>query len=55
MQSYAVVEYGAPLRVIEAPTPTPTGTEVLLEVRHSGVCHTDVHLRVGLTRFHGRS
>jgi D-arabinose 1-dehydrogenase-like Zn-dependent alcohol dehydrogenase len=47
MKSYALVEYGAALRELEAPTPAPIGTEVLLEVRHSGVCHTDVHLREG--------
>jgi D-arabinose 1-dehydrogenase-like Zn-dependent alcohol dehydrogenase len=47
MKSYALVEYGAALKELEAPTPTPTGTEVVLEVHHCGVCHTDVHLRDG--------
>lgn len=32
---------------IELPTPEPTGTEVRLKVIHSGVCHSDVHLREG--------
>jgi len=32
---------------IELPTPEPTGAEVRLRVTHSGVCHSDVHLREG--------
>jgi alcohol dehydrogenase/propanol-preferring alcohol dehydrogenase len=32
---------------IEVPTPEPTGTQVRLRVLHSGVCHSDVHLRDG--------
>jgi propanol-preferring alcohol dehydrogenase len=32
---------------IHIPTPTPQGTEVLLRVIRSGVCHTDTHLRAG--------
>lgn len=47
MRSYVVREFGAALAPQETPTPTPVGTEVLLEVRHCGVCHTDVHLREG--------
>lgn len=47
MRAWAVVEYGAPLREIELPTPEPSGTEVLLEVTHCGVCHTDLHLQDG--------
>jgi D-arabinose 1-dehydrogenase-like Zn-dependent alcohol dehydrogenase len=47
MQSYVVREFGAPLIAVETPTPVPSGTEVLIAVRHCGVCHTDVHLREG--------
>jgi D-arabinose 1-dehydrogenase-like Zn-dependent alcohol dehydrogenase len=47
MKSYVVREFGAALAGLETPTPVPSGTEVLLEVRHCGVCHTDVHLREG--------
>jgi alcohol dehydrogenase/propanol-preferring alcohol dehydrogenase len=32
---------------IELPTPEPAGNEVRLRVLHSGVCHSDVHLREG--------
>ena len=47
MKSYVVAEFGAALTPLEGPTPVPVGTEVLLEVCHCGVCHTDVHLRAG--------
>ena len=43
MRAWAVVENGQPLKEIELPTPEPTGTEVLLEVTHCGVCHSDLH------------
>src|SRR5581483_8808439 len=44
MRAWAVVENGAPLKEIELPTPEPKGTEVLLEVTHCGVCHSDLHI-----------
>ena len=47
MRAWAVVENGADLREIEMPTPEPKGTEVLLEVTHCGVCHSDLHIWEG--------
>ncbi|QNF95394.1 alcohol dehydrogenase [Janibacter sp. YB324] len=48
MQTYAVVsDASTDMSQIEIPTPEPQGTEVLLRVTHSGVCHTDTHLREG--------
>jgi alcohol dehydrogenase/propanol-preferring alcohol dehydrogenase len=44
MRAYAVVKNGEPLQEIELPTPEPKGTEVLLEVTHCGVCHSDLHI-----------
>ena len=44
MRAWAVVENGAPLKEIELPTPDPKGTEVLIEVTHCGVCHSDLHI-----------
>jgi D-arabinose 1-dehydrogenase-like Zn-dependent alcohol dehydrogenase len=44
MKSYDVCECGAPLRLMERPTPQPTGTEVLLRVLAAGVCHSDLHI-----------
>jgi D-arabinose 1-dehydrogenase-like Zn-dependent alcohol dehydrogenase len=47
MQSQAITEFGKPLQLVETPTPTPTGTEVLLKVLNAGVCHSDVHIHDG--------
>jgi D-arabinose 1-dehydrogenase-like Zn-dependent alcohol dehydrogenase len=47
MKCYVVREFGGALAGVETPTPVPRGSEVLIEVRHCGVCHTDVHLREG--------
>ena len=47
MRCYCVMKHGQPLEAVERPTPTPTGTEVLLKVRAAGVCHTDLHLWEG--------
>jgi len=47
MLSQAVIEFGAPLKEIETPTPTPEGSEVLLKVHNAGVCHSDVHIHDG--------
>ncbi len=47
MRAWAVVENAAPLQEIELPTPQPAGTEVLLEVTHCGVCHSDLHVWEG--------
>jgi alcohol dehydrogenase, propanol-preferring len=44
MKSYDVCECGAPLQMIERPTPEPKGTEVLLKVLAAGVCHSDLHI-----------
>lgn len=47
MKSYQFGAYGASLALAEAPTPEPTGTEVLVRIRACGVCHSDVHLWQG--------
>jgi alcohol dehydrogenase/propanol-preferring alcohol dehydrogenase len=47
MQAWAVVENGKPLQAIEMPKPEPVGSQVLLEVVHCGVCHSDLHLWEG--------
>jgi len=47
MLSYDVVEWGKPLVKIERETPIPKGTEVLLRLKHCGVCHSDAHIRDG--------
>ena len=47
MKSYDVVDFGAPLRQAEKPTPKPQGSEVLLRTLAAGVCHSDLHIREG--------
>ena len=47
MRAWAVTEHGKPLQEIELPTPEPTGDQVLLEVTHAGVCHSDLHIWEG--------
>lgn len=47
MRAWAVVENGADLQELEWPTPEPTGKQVLLEVTHCGVCHSDLHIWEG--------
>ncbi len=47
MRAWAVVAPRQPLQEIELPTPEPTGKQVLLEVTHAGVCHSDIHVWEG--------
>ena len=47
MEAYAILRHGHPLERLERPTPIPTGSEVLIAVTHSGVCHSDLHLVEG--------
>lgn len=48
MKAWSVVEFSKPLELLERPTPQPAGTEILLEVQHCGICHSDLHF------WHGR-
>lgn len=47
MKAWAVVAAGAPLELVDLPTPVPQGSEVLVEVTHCGVCHSDLHFWKG--------
>ncbi|WP_043831066.1 alcohol dehydrogenase [Muricoccus aerilatus] len=47
MRAWAVVETGEPLQAMDWPTPEPKGAEVLIEVTHCGVCHSDLHIWEG--------
>jgi alcohol dehydrogenase, propanol-preferring len=44
MRSFKVCECGAPLTLVEEPTPQPVGSQVLIKVLASGVCHSDIHI-----------
>jgi alcohol dehydrogenase, propanol-preferring len=55
MRSFKVVDFNAPLKEIEEPTPAPTGTQVLIRVKAAGVCHSDLHIwEGGYELGHGR-
>lgn len=47
VRGWAVVKNGEPLVAVEATMPMPTGTQVLLEVTHCGVCHSDLYFQDG--------
>ena len=47
MKAWAVIENGEALQEVTWPTPEPQGTQVLLEVTHCGVCHSDLHIWEG--------
>jgi alcohol dehydrogenase/propanol-preferring alcohol dehydrogenase len=43
------------LKEVDAPTPQPTGTQVLIKVKAAGVCHSDLHIwEGGYDLGHGR-
>ena len=44
MISYQVTEHGKPLQKVMHETPKPQGTEVLVRITRSGVCHSDLHI-----------
>jgi D-arabinose 1-dehydrogenase-like Zn-dependent alcohol dehydrogenase len=44
MISYQFLEHGKPLQKILQDTPRPSGTEVLMRITRSGVCHSDLHI-----------
>lgn len=47
MRAYAVETFTGPLVPVERSDPQPSGTEVIVQVRRCGVCHTDLHLQDG--------
>jgi D-arabinose 1-dehydrogenase-like Zn-dependent alcohol dehydrogenase len=47
MISYQIIEHGKPLQKVLAATPKPQGSEVLVRVTRSGVCHSDLHIWEG--------
>src|SRR4030081_2678140 len=55
MKSFKVTDFNAPLMEVDAPTPQPSGTQVLIKVKAAGVCHSDLHIwEGGYDLGHGR-
>lgn len=44
MISYQIIEHGQPLQKRIFPNPEPKGSEVLMRITRSGVCHSDLHI-----------
>jgi alcohol dehydrogenase, propanol-preferring len=44
MISYQVVEHGKPLQKVVFQRPKPQGSEILVRITRSGVCHSDLHI-----------
>jgi alcohol dehydrogenase, propanol-preferring len=47
VKSYQIIDFGKPLKATDLPDPQPTGHEVVVEVKASGVCHSDLHIWEG--------
>ena len=47
MRAAVVREFGKPLAIEERPIPSPGPGEVLVKIRATGVCHTDLHAADG--------
>ena len=47
MKAARIVKLNEPLQVQELETPTPKGTQVLIKIQSSGLCHSDVHVWEG--------
>src|SRR5215204_4945702 len=47
MKSAKIIEINQPLQIEESKTPKPKGSQVLVKVQSSGVCHSDIHLWEG--------
>lgn len=47
MKAARIVKLNEPLQIQELQTPTSKGTQVLVKIQSSGVCHSDVHVWKG--------
>jgi D-arabinose 1-dehydrogenase-like Zn-dependent alcohol dehydrogenase len=47
MLSWQIIEHGKPLQRVVLETPKPQGSEVLVRITRSGVCHSDLHIWEG--------
>ena len=53
MKRQSMMDYGEPLQETSADTPAPTGTEVIVQISHCGVCHSDIHMHDGFFELGG--
>ncbi len=43
MRAAVMPSFKAPFQIVQAEVPTPQAHEVLVRIKASGCCHTDVH------------
>ena len=47
MKALVLNELNGPVRIEERPRPEPAAAEILVRIRASGICHSDVHIQDG--------
>ena len=47
MKAVVCEKHGEKLKICQLPVPVPNDDEVLVKIRASGICHTDVHVCAG--------
>jgi D-arabinose 1-dehydrogenase-like Zn-dependent alcohol dehydrogenase len=47
MLSYRLEKFALPFAAVECTAPTPTGRQVVVDVKACGLCHSDIHLHDG--------
>jgi propanol-preferring alcohol dehydrogenase len=47
MKAARIIKVNEPLQVQELQTPKPKGSQTLIKVQATGVCHSDVHVWEG--------
>ena len=50
MKAYVLNRIGGPLELVEIPTPRPSSDEVLVRVKATGICHSDLHVIKGIRK-----
>ena len=54
MKAWLNRKHGGKLEAVEIATPQPSGTEVVVDVTHCGLCHSDLHIWQGATDYGSR-
>jgi len=50
MKAVRMISAGEPLELQDVPVPEPKESDVLIQVKAAGICHSDVHYRAGRSR-----
>jgi propanol-preferring alcohol dehydrogenase len=55
MKAVRILRPKESLQIQEIETPKPKGSQVLVKVHSSGVCHSDIHMSLRVGKIIGRS